>query len=395
MRDRQPTQPGRVKITPESGDAPFYATMEMADNPTDIGTPPTKANLLTDETETALFGSPADRTVDQAFAGIAGKLRLIMSDMATIVVTVKSTSGAGISGVVVAGVFDESGNNVLTNDSGTATGYVSAGTTTISVSGYADLDDVSETFAATKGASYTKTLTTKTKNFLKITSSRNTKFSGNVTRVDATVVGGGGGGGGGWGNSNTIQSGGGGGGGGNCIVKESAPFEPNKTYSAVIGSGGAGGKSTTGNYDPTAGSSGGNTSFLGVTAVGGNGGSRGGSSSGGAGGTGNGNGGKGSMRNYNTATVGGNGATFGYSSFTATVRYGGGGGGGQGGANTNYPGSSGGDDFGADYNKSASANTGGGGGGGSGYYASGDSSATNGGAGGSGVITVRMYLKTA
>lgn len=75
MRDRQPTKPGRVRLTPENGTAPFYAVMEMADEPTDLGTPPTKENLLTDATEAALFGAAADRTVNEALAGIAGELQ--------------------------------------------------------------------------------------------------------------------------------------------------------------------------------------------------------------------------------------------------------------------------------------------------------------------------------
>lgn len=67
MRDRQPTQPGRVKITPENGGEAFYAVMEMADEPTDLGTPPTKANLLTDETA-GFYGKDANATVNNVLA---------------------------------------------------------------------------------------------------------------------------------------------------------------------------------------------------------------------------------------------------------------------------------------------------------------------------------------
>ena len=38
FRDRVPGKPGRVKITPENGTA-YYATMERADEPIEIGTP--------------------------------------------------------------------------------------------------------------------------------------------------------------------------------------------------------------------------------------------------------------------------------------------------------------------------------------------------------------------
>lgn len=42
--DRVPTNPNRMKITPETG-SPYYATVERADNPTVEGTPVNAANL--------------------------------------------------------------------------------------------------------------------------------------------------------------------------------------------------------------------------------------------------------------------------------------------------------------------------------------------------------------
>ena len=68
MKDRQPTRPGRVRITPESGEA-YYAVMEMADEPTEVGTPPTKVNLLKDSTA-ALLGGNADMVPDEAFVAL-------------------------------------------------------------------------------------------------------------------------------------------------------------------------------------------------------------------------------------------------------------------------------------------------------------------------------------
>ena len=38
FKDRVPGKPGRVKITPENGTA-YYATMERADEPIEVGTP--------------------------------------------------------------------------------------------------------------------------------------------------------------------------------------------------------------------------------------------------------------------------------------------------------------------------------------------------------------------
>lgn len=64
MKDRQPTRPGRVRITPENGEA-YYAVMEMADEPTEVGTPPIKANLLKDTTA-ALLGGDSSMVPDEA-----------------------------------------------------------------------------------------------------------------------------------------------------------------------------------------------------------------------------------------------------------------------------------------------------------------------------------------
>lgn len=56
MFDRKPTpgQEGRTLITPENGDAPFYAFVAMADNPSEEGTPLNKATLLADATAAML-----------------------------------------------------------------------------------------------------------------------------------------------------------------------------------------------------------------------------------------------------------------------------------------------------------------------------------------------------
>ena len=64
MQDRTPTpgQEGRVLITPETG-SPYYAEIEMADNPTQVGTPLNKATLLKDATA-VLYGLGTDAVPD-------------------------------------------------------------------------------------------------------------------------------------------------------------------------------------------------------------------------------------------------------------------------------------------------------------------------------------------
>ena len=350
------------------------------------GTPLNKDTLLKDATA-GLYGLGSDAVPDDVFNDIYSRLIMIAQDKARLIVTVKDASGAPIPNTLISGLQDESGSSgVLTNENGVATGYADEGTANISVSGFADLVDKSVSQAVQKGITYNIDLSVETRNFLKITSSGNYKFSGRITRVDVTVVGGGAGGNGGYcrSGSSSGDRASVGGGGGYCVVQENVDFSPNTLYGAVIGAGGRGG---TGNaYDKFDsefyGENGGSSSFLGVTA---NGGSHGTQTSGGAG---NGRGGNVTGSAHDTGGNGVAGSVYGYSSFTETVLYGGGGGAGYGGK--------GGADFGGDGATSwnsppttVQANTGGGGGGGLGD--GGRDDATNGGDGGSGVIALRMH----
>lgn len=72
MKDRLPTKPGRVLITPEDGSAPYYAVMTRADEPTEDGTPLSKANLLKDTTAAAV-GLTSDAVPDEVLAALAAK----------------------------------------------------------------------------------------------------------------------------------------------------------------------------------------------------------------------------------------------------------------------------------------------------------------------------------
>ena len=65
MIDRVSANPGRVLITPESGE-PYYATLTRADNPTVEGTPLNKSTFLTDATA-ALFGLGGEAVPDDIF----------------------------------------------------------------------------------------------------------------------------------------------------------------------------------------------------------------------------------------------------------------------------------------------------------------------------------------
>ena len=64
MQDRIPTYPGRVKLTPVSGQENTY-DLVRADEPSQVGTPLSTATLFK-ETEAVFFGNTANRTVNDA-----------------------------------------------------------------------------------------------------------------------------------------------------------------------------------------------------------------------------------------------------------------------------------------------------------------------------------------
>lgn len=66
MKDRIPTYPGRVKLTPVQGSTDLF-DMERADQPFEAGTPINKETLLTDEVA-AVIGNPS--TPNEAFLSL-------------------------------------------------------------------------------------------------------------------------------------------------------------------------------------------------------------------------------------------------------------------------------------------------------------------------------------
>lgn len=73
MKDRASKYPGRVKLTPVSGQTNIY-TMERMDQPTELGTPISKATLLRDDTA-ALYGLDGNATPDNVLQAIYAKKR--------------------------------------------------------------------------------------------------------------------------------------------------------------------------------------------------------------------------------------------------------------------------------------------------------------------------------
>lgn len=390
MRDRTPTKALengalRYGVYAEDGSLLRYEYLALEDEPADPGTDLSKLNLLQDSTEVALFGRAADRTIDETFSGIAGQLKLIMSDMATITLTVQTTNGKPIPDALVQGILSENGQAVYTDANGVATGYIGEGQQVVKVSGYADVEDYSETLTVVKGTNISKTWKLTTNNFLSVKSSRSVKFTGNVSTIDYSVTSGGGGGGAGYG-----YPGGGGGAGGGTITKTGVEISPNTVYPATVGAGGKGG--TYLDYD---GHPGGQSSFMGDAPAGGNPGLspvRGGSGEpggiGGSGSQGGGSGGNGGS-NSDNGSNGSNATSTAFTSFAETKSLGGGGAGGEG---KNYSGTSATDGI-----VGGAANTGGGGSGGygAGKDKEGDYNDSPGSYGYSGFIGIRMHLKSA
>lgn len=83
MDDRIPTRPGRMLLTPENGAAPFYATLERADQPTQAGTQLNKNSLLKDATA-ALYGLTDSAVPDDIFKALSNQFsRLVRVEITT------------------------------------------------------------------------------------------------------------------------------------------------------------------------------------------------------------------------------------------------------------------------------------------------------------------------
>lgn len=73
MTDRVVQYPGRYQLVPVGGTTDTFDLVAVPGTVTAAGTTLNKANLLTDTTETAIWGTPANRTVDAALAQLETK----------------------------------------------------------------------------------------------------------------------------------------------------------------------------------------------------------------------------------------------------------------------------------------------------------------------------------
>lgn len=380
MRNRTPTQvlkngAIRYAVYDKTGKFLRHDYLLPADDPSDEGTALSKDNLLSDSTEVLLFGDATDRTIDEAFRGLGAQLKLIQANVANITIAVQTKNGTPISDVMVNGIVAEDGSAIYTNSNGVASGLIAEGETEVSIRGYADIENYSETISVKKGTTLTHTITVDTVNYMKLTISKSIKFSGNVEAVDVAI-----GGGGASGNiAASYAAGGTGGGMGQTNSQAGISVSPNTEYPAVVGAGGA---ALSGSSSVNTGNYGGDSSFLGVTALGG---------TPGAGGAG---------AKYNSATTGGadDGTESLFDSFFEMMAFGGDGGGGDNAFGPTWysgavPGLPGGGKCVANTPGAGTNGLGGGGSGGA-VVSNGGTSFHASGAGGSGCVTFRMHLKS-
>ena len=376
MTDRQALKPGRITLVPVAGQANTY-DISMADEPTNEGTPLSKATFLQDDTAQLLGLTSSDPTVNEALF----KLAMSSADGYPVAITLLDFLGNPLSGITISGVKTFSGGTVVTNSNGYALAFSATASTTLSVtSPYVDLQSTSRTVTLSDSSLITVSLVLPAQTYSSRTfaASATIQFSDAVSVASVTAVGGGGGGGGGSSFSSESSSGGGGGGGGGYVTSFSG-INPVRhiAYAITIGAGGyAGtGAAATENASGTSGGTGGTSSALGITALGGNGGGGGQTGSTAIGGTGNGAGGNGGQAFPVVAAGAG---------VAGTGVYGGGGGGG--GYNSSYRGL-GGSPYGGAGGYATTNGTGGtgyGGGGGGGATGANTNSAASGRAGGAG-----------
>lgn len=396
MKDRLPApgKAGRVRIVTDSSAQPQFAVMdgrlkliyedetaiegvlEHADDATVAGSVYNRANVLPDSVCDALGLDRRECEPKDAYLAL-----LRATGNGSITVRAYAIDGTAYSNVRIGGLPEAA----YTNDSGTVTVFVPAGsyTLTSAVNGkYLDCEMLDQKVNVMVGQNTALEWheTAKAVQRANILASSGIRFSKNVQEVDVFCVGGGGSGA--WNTSSSGTEYSGGGGGGYTATGLNVDFTPEITYRAVIG---AGGQAPDSQIDGAAGKS---TSFLGITAeggkpggyhVGGDGGS-GGAAPHGKGGS---NGGDGSDGSFG-GTVGGKGqgtTTKPFGDESESIAYAGGGG-----ASGAAPGELGGGAFCED----GTPNTGGGGGGGS-NPSSGKGKA---GSGGSGIIIVRWRNKS-
>lgn len=367
MKDRIPLYPGRVKLEPVAGQTGLY-DMTRADEPTEPGTPLSKATLLADDTA-ALYGLTETATVNDTLQLIN---KLLVGANRYVTVTVKTEGGAPIPDVEITGITTVSGGIAKTDATGTVFGVAAAEQTTITAAKqYTDINIPSQTITTPAGKFTAVTLIGTLIDFVAFETTATVIMSSLATRVDVSLVGGGARGGDGGITGRTGK----GGDGGKVAIFENVAFSADVEYTAQIGAAGV-----TGNNVP------GNTSVFGKTSANGKQAKGGAALTSTSSGSGNGNDGEDGYPAFvsftETELFGGAGGSGAMSIYARNGGKGGAGGGGDGGGT---------DQYGNLEAGKPATKPGGAGGGGSSFAHTSSDDPVYGGAGKSGYIGMRIY----
>lgn len=342
MENRQPTYPGRVKLTPVPGSVDLY-DMERADEPTVEGTPLNKETLLQDSTCEALQ-IPTSSVPNDAFLRLA-----FGTENLGYVVKIQFPDGSPAAGIAVTGAQTPAGTPGVTDDTGTV--VLASPNSSITISAESPLIDVAAIENVTIESTGFVTNYTVMMEYISgevpVTSSGIFYHTPAVSSIDVSVVAAGGGGGGPGiyrvTSSNEYYTGGTGGGGGHVTTSRNVPPALDRKITVTVGAGGEGGNATSTTEISTGetGGAGGNTTVtIGNTNI---------SAQGGEGGPGgpntedgfqpttnsNGNGGIGSSSSIEATATDGSAGT--EKIFDTENTVGGGGGGGFGGQSSQNP----------------------------------------------------------
>lgn len=189
MQDRVSLYPGRVKLEPVAGQANTY-DLTRADQPTQEGTPLNKASLLTDGV-CEILGLDHNATPNDAFLAIC-----LPSGKYAVSVTVKSPGGRPIPNVTLSGLLTAAGNPVVTGTDGVGFGFATTSpvTVTADISSFLDLTGTaSVTITPTAGVVNKAVITCTRASSAQTTlsSSKNVRFSPDVSEYDFSAIGGG------------------------------------------------------------------------------------------------------------------------------------------------------------------------------------------------------------
>ena len=187
MENRQPTYPGRVKLTPVPGSSDLY-DMERADQPTVEGTPLNKETLLQDAT-CAILDIPDTSVPNDAFVKLAlgiGKYGYVIH--------VQYPDGTPAEGFTLTGLNAPDGTPAVTNEDGDAVGVSTGQSVSVGInSPYIDVDNIQSVLIESTGilTNYVFTVTFNDEEYIPLETSNTYKYSPKVISYDVTAVGGG------------------------------------------------------------------------------------------------------------------------------------------------------------------------------------------------------------